>query len=393
MTAVSPAEFRLRTPQETYDLVLPHLGALGITRVASQTGLDRVGLPVWCAYAPNAKAIVIAQGKGVDDTTARISAVMEAVERAIATNPACPRRLTSAAQLVSEGRRVHQLNSLIARHQLPVTETEEIFWVEGLDLLRSEAIWLPFDAIDFDRTRLNPRFWQSSDGLASGNTADEAVLHGLLERIERDALALWSVSSARSRFLRRINPSQFTPCLLAVFERIEKAGLQIALFDLTTDLQIPAVAALLAPQQLDKGVRYVEVTLGAGAGLTAEAATLRAMLEAVQSRMTFIAGARDDLVPSLFQRLADPGHLTAFRSLPVVEISQMPAYCAGSTADALSLILNHLQSKGISDLFAVDLGPAHLPVRIARLFAPQLENPDGARRIRFGPRALSQSLR
>jgi YcaO-like protein with predicted kinase domain len=393
VTSASPSEFRLRTAQETYDCVHPLLEALGITRVASQTGLDHVGLPVWCAYVPNAKAIVIAQGKGVDDETARISAVMEAVERVIATNPECPRRLASAAQLSSEGQRVHRLNPLIARHQLPVTDTEEIFWVEGLDLLRSAAIWLPFEAVDFDRTRLNPRFWQSSDGLASGNTADEAVLHGLLERIERDALALWTVSSTRSRFSRRINPSQFTSCLLAVFDRIEKAGLQIALFDVTTDLQIPAVAALLAPRELDRRVRYVEVTLGAGAGLTPEAAILRAMLEAVQSRMTFIAGARDDLVPSLFQRLADPGHFAAFRSVPAVEISQMPSYCAGSTAEALSLILKHLQSKGISDLFAVDLGPAHLPVRVVRVFAPQLENPDGARRIRFGPRALSQSLR
>jgi ribosomal protein S12 methylthiotransferase accessory factor YcaO len=59
------------------------------------------------------------------------------------------------------------------------------------------------------------------------------------------------------------------------------------------------VAALLAPQELDGGLRHVELTLGAGAALRPEGAIIRAILEAVRSRMTIIAGARDDLLPSL----------------------------------------------------------------------------------------------
>lgn len=384
--------FRLCAPDETYKLVQPHLAALGITRVACQTGLDRIGIPVWCAYVPNAKAIVIAQGKGLDDAAARISAVMEAVERVVATEPACKTQQTSAKALALAGHRLDCLDCLIARHKQPLSPDEKITWAEGFHLLDADRVWLPFDALDFDRTCLSPRFWQSSDGLASGNTPEEAVLHGLLERIERDALALWTVTGSRSRFGRRINPDHASPALQAVLTLIERAALQIALFDLTTDLQIPVVAALLAPKDSGAGLRHVDITLGAGAALTASGAVLRAVLEAVQSRMTFIAGARDDLVPSVFQRPADLSHLAAFSAPFDVEISQMPSYSATSTTQALALVVRQLADRGISELFAVDLGPKHLPVSVVRVFAPELENPDGARRVRFGPRALSQSF-
>ena len=82
-------DFRSCSAGETFQRVSPVLSRLGITRVAKQTSLDRIGVPVWCACTPNAKAIVIAQGKGIDDDAARTSAVMEAVERAVAASPAC----------------------------------------------------------------------------------------------------------------------------------------------------------------------------------------------------------------------------------------------------------------------------------------------------------------
>jgi ribosomal protein S12 methylthiotransferase accessory factor len=88
---------------------------------------------------------------------------------------------------------------------MPLFADERVAWVEAVDLIAGGRIWLPFDAVEFNRTRIHPRYWQSSDGLASGNNATEAILHGLLERIERDALALWTVTSGRRRFARRID--------------------------------------------------------------------------------------------------------------------------------------------------------------------------------------------
>ena len=59
----------------------------GITRVGDLTGLDTIGIPVWFASRPNSRGLSVSQGKGLDETQARLSAIMEAVEGAVAENP------------------------------------------------------------------------------------------------------------------------------------------------------------------------------------------------------------------------------------------------------------------------------------------------------------------
>lgn len=365
--------------------------------MASQTGLDNVGLPVWCAYAPNAKAIVIAQGKGLTDAEARTSAVMEAVERAVATEPACEKVLTCKSDLRRGQARLDSVDSLLSSGQQPLGDDEETAWVEAADLIHGESVWLPFDAIWFDRTVSRPRYWRSSDGLASGNTRDEARLHGLLERVERDALTLWSVAPGRTRFARRLRLDGVRKHdgVREMLDRIERAGLELALFDITTDLGIACVAALLKPKQAPHPhpLRHVDLTLGAGASLDPGVAAARAISEAVQSRMTFIGGARDDLVPEIFARPADQAHLQAFEVASSADCEDLPGHEAKSSADGLSLLIEQLRRCNIRKLYAVDLQPAWLPVNVVKVIAPELENPEGDRRQNLGSRAISRSLR
>lgn len=364
--------------------------------MASQTGLDNVGLPVWCAYAPNAKAIVIAQGKGLTDAEARTSAVMEAVERAVATEPACEKVVTCKRALRHGKAHFDSIDSLLSSAQPPLGEDEEAAWVEAVDLILGEPVWLPFDAIWFDRTVPRPRYWRSSDGLASGNERDEARLHGLLERVERDALTLWSVAPDRSRFARRVRLDCVTlrGGIKDMLDRIERAGLELALFDITTDLGIASVAALLKPRrrQLSRSLRYVDVTLGAGTSLDPAVAAARAISEAVQSRMTFIGGARDDLVPDVFARPADESLSLAFDAAPIVGLEDLPLHHAKSAQEGLSVLIEQLTRSNIRKLYAVDLQPEWLPVNVVRVIAPELENPEGDRRQSLGSRAISRSL-
>jgi len=127
--------YRACSAGETFSRVSPFLSRLGITRLARQTGLDDIGIAVWCAYAPNAKAIVIAQGKGIDDEAAKTSAAMEAIERAVATNPACFSRVTSRLMLEKEGQTVDTLDCLLLPHSKPPAPDEESSWVRGTHLL------------------------------------------------------------------------------------------------------------------------------------------------------------------------------------------------------------------------------------------------------------------
>ncbi len=69
------------------------LRRFGITRVGDVTGLDIVGIPVWFAVRPNSRGLSVSQGKGLVPAQARLSAVMEAIEGAVAEDT---RRHTAA---------------------------------------------------------------------------------------------------------------------------------------------------------------------------------------------------------------------------------------------------------------------------------------------------------
>jgi ribosomal protein S12 methylthiotransferase accessory factor len=387
--------YRICSAGETFDRVSPFLLRLGITRLSRQTDLDRIGIPVWCAFAPNARAIVIAQGKGLEDDGARTSAAMEAVERSVATQPSCFLIRDSLDGLTARGERADKLDSLVAAGQKPLAPDEVLQWVRAHHLLDNQPIWLPFDAVHLDRTESDPRFWRSSDGLASGNTREEAVLHAVLERVERDALTLWQILPLHQRYARRIDHETLVDDnLRAMLAKVAAADLQLALFDITADLGIPCVAAVLGPAagSANAVTRHVEVTLGCGCSLSPALAAGRAVTEAVQSRMTFIAGARDDLLPQMFEKVVAPETLAAFEAPRQVGLSALPFLHAATAAEAVDVITSQLKSKGIGKLYAVDLAPDWLPAAVVKVIAPQLENPDGDRRLRLGARALSQAL-
>lgn len=387
--------YRACSPGETLTRVSPFLSRLGITRLARQTGLDNIGIAVWCAFAPNAKAIVIAQGKGIDDKAAQTSAAMEAIERAVATNPACKRIITSREKLEAAQDRVDTLDILLSPHAPPVATAEEIEWTRARHLLTGESLWLPFATVHLDRTIETPRYWQSSDGLASENTRNEAILHATLERVERDALTMWQMTPASRRYQSAINmEAALEPAFQDVLLKIAQADLDIALFDITTDLAIPCVVALLGPRKRtpSRAVRHVDLTYGAGAATSPAVAAMRAITEAVQSRMTFIAGARDDLLPAIFSRQADATMLDALGAPPQKRLEDLPFLDTASTEQSLDIVLQQLEKSGIDQLYAVDLNPEWLPAAVVKVFAPQLENPDGERHRRFGPRALSKAL-
>ena len=66
---------RTDTPDNTLERLRDMLPAMGITRVANVTGLDKIGIPVVMACRPNSRSLSVFQGKGVDLNAARVSGV------------------------------------------------------------------------------------------------------------------------------------------------------------------------------------------------------------------------------------------------------------------------------------------------------------------------------
>jgi len=134
----------------------------------------------------------------------------------------------------------------------------------------------------------NRLFRSNTNGLASGNTIEEAVLHGLLEVIERDAL---SIAEYTRNPGREIVLSETDGLNFELKRKMEETGIKVKLWLLDSDIDIPTVVAALDDTVLKDPALLV---MGAGAHLSPEIAVTRALTEAAQSRVVQIHGARED---------------------------------------------------------------------------------------------------
>lgn len=383
---------RLRSPSDHVARMSRRIAGFGITRVADTTGLDCIGWPVWAAIRPNARTLSVSQGKGATDEAARASAIMEAVEMACAE---CVQAemVAGADEMVSAGCRVDRLPGLVRRNYAVPGGKDRIGWLRGHDLIHDRAVWIPADAVKIDPDQAHRPYWQSSDGLGSGSLLLEAVLHGLCERIERDAAELWNLRSDREIADACVDPSSIGSDEVAHQSRaIARSGLRLRLFDITSDLGVPTYFAAVSPPPNGREVDWVyfDLATGTASRLDRGAAAAAAIGEALQSRVTTISGARDDYHPDIYALPIAPDLLIYPRCEPSQRQAQTQPGDAG-IGMALPRLLSALRSGGVTSAIAVQLHSDE-DFTVAKLIVPGLEHPPGARAVEHGPR-LAAAMR
>lgn len=396
---LSSTNDRICSPAETVARMRGYFGRFGITRLADLTGLDEIGIPVWSAIRPNARTLAVSQGKGVDTASAQASALMEAIEMAVAETASFPTRRTSQRELAALGQCVETLPDLIARGFEPVSEDDEIEWTAGYDIASQQTVWVPRDAVRLDQTTSEgetSRFWCSTDGLASGNLLLEAALHAVLERIERDAMALWRLRRAGDIRGRCIAPAALEdPALSGLVSMVERAGLGVHLFDATTGVGVPVFFCAIAARGQRKATswKYLELVSGSGCHPVASRAALRALTEAVQSRLTVISGARDDIIPEDYQAPLSADVL-AYLAIepPPPGTSRAQSGEPPRREKLLAGVVAKLREAGLGRVVLVPLTERTDPFAVVKAIVPGLEHPAGARRSSWGRRALSVML-
>jgi len=391
---LNPYSDRVCSAEETVGRMRRRFREFGITRLAETTGLDCIGLPVWAAVRPNALTLSVCQGKGITDAAAQASAIMEAAEVATAERSDLPLRTASLDDLVREGHACHVLESLIRRGKANPARDERITWLEGFDLLTGIAVFVPSEAVTLDHTAIESRYWRSTDGLASGNLLVEAVLHGLCERVERDACSLWLLRSDAEVRRRCLDPLAFEDeALTALTAQIARAGMHLRLFDITTNVGVPVFFATVSPAPDTDMRKWKHFDLASGSGchpLPARAA-IRAVTEAVQSRLTLISGARDDFDPDLYAAKLKPDLLAYVHARPA---DQRPRQAEPlSRGQYIPFILDRLRAVGARHAIAVPLEAEAEGFAVAKVLVPDLENPPGSdRRQPFGRRGLAAMM-
>lgn len=382
--------------EETVARLRPLMAAMGITRVANLTGLDRVGVPVVAVYRPNARSIAVAQGKGLTLDAAKASGIMEATETFHAERIDRPLKLSSLEEMSTRNRLV-DMDRLSLPADSRFQPSLSMLWIEGQDLVGETSVWLPYELVHTNFTFPLPPgtgcFGVSTNGLASGNHWLEAVCHGICEVVERDATSVWRAMPAAKRAATRLDLATVDD--LACQDLLHKfavARLNAAAWETTTDVGIPAFYAVV----IDELRPDAHPGIGAGCHAAKAIALLRALTEAAQVRMTYISGARDDLLPAEYSAAAQAAKVREASLLlrtraPTREFRAVRSQQAETFEDELRWLLGMLVAAGIEQVIAVDLTRTEFGVAVVRIVIPGLEAPDGHHSYQPGPRAHAVS--
>jgi ribosomal protein S12 methylthiotransferase accessory factor len=145
-----------------------------------------------------------------------------------------------------------------------------------LDLLLEDDELKDNDSFNYARLEQ----YSSNSGTAIGMNAEEAIIHGLLEGIERTSLSKFLTNAFllnKRGSLRVIDPVTLPPNLQDVFERTEKElGSRVLTFEMPNQFGIPAYCCWMEQHQFRSGI------VGFGCSLSREHAILRSLYEVAQ---------------------------------------------------------------------------------------------------------------
>lgn len=384
---------------ETLARVVERARLVPITRVADLTPIDWLRLPVYGATTPLAKDLTTHFGKGLDASSAKLSAMAEAIERVSAEAVGAPIRHASFADLASGDTPVLDPHDCDLPDDTRYHDGQVISWVEGLELVTGKPVWVPVDLavtppVDGVLRHVD------TNGLAAGNTLLEAVVHGLCEVIERDALGQWLFQSLFADpdhlpgnypvLLPDSLPSACRPWL----DRVAAAGMTLITEVLPQDVGIPVFRSILVdPWFPGPQTTSVRTFFGLGAAPNAAIAAIRSITEAVQSRVGVVHGARDD-----FNSLAAPWRPSApSRDLadvgdrPKVPLQGIASFESDDLFDEYRFLVDRLARAGMDRVIAVDLTRADFGIPVVRVRVPGLTS-FAVNRRRAGWRCLRHLL-
>jgi ribosomal protein S12 methylthiotransferase accessory factor len=272
-------EVKRKAPEETLRDVQPLLDEAGVTRLADITGMDRIGIPVFSSIRPDSKCLAVDSGKGTTKEQAKCSAAMEAIER------------WAHDEYLTKWQEPH---GTIA-YKFPMVQGAVLSkdfnhhkWYQAFYYTSQEGVYVPYYHVyNYEKKLpLQEMCWQSgTNGLAIGNTREEAILHGVYEIIERDAVTIWM----SDRGNRIDEQTVIDPVSRDLLNMCFEAGVEACIYDVTSDISVSAFICIMVDAKADIGIYK-----GYRCNLDRDLALQGAICEAAQARAVFLSGARDD---------------------------------------------------------------------------------------------------
>ncbi|MDL1950135.1 TOMM precursor leader peptide-binding protein, partial [Acidobacteria bacterium ACD] len=338
-------------------------------------------------------------GKGRTEGQARRGAVCEAIERTsgIAWGDE-PRREATWAELAPEAVPLRQLLQFSERQYLdrerfnagndsdyhevppPPDEDARISWSAAWSLTHRRVRWLPTAYCFYGFVDPGSFFTRAdSNGCAAGPTLEEAVLSGLLELVERDAVALWWYNRLRRPEVdaESFGLERFVELRAFYADVLDR---ELHVLDLTSDLGIPTIAVV----SRCLGRRVEDVVLGFAAHLDPVVALAKALEEANQYLPAVQRRAPDGATA---YRLATPEtvrwwktatyenqpYLVPDPSLPVRRLADLPSLATPDFAADVEVLVEAARRRGL-EVLVVDQTRPDVGLPVARVVVPGLRH-------------------
>lgn len=340
----------------SYDYLFDHFG---ITRLSDLTGLDIIGIPVWASTRPIAHTITFSGGKNLDPILAKAGAIAEGIELSIFEKESTPQAETFYPAQVLENLPMrkgfdiaggHKFNSELVTH-----------YVSGSEIaLPSDLVWLTA------RKGLSA-FQRNSNGQAVGATMEDAILEGLYECVERDAMTIrHRIQDEFGVMPPRIDLRGAIGRVKRLIDICSKAGLKIYAFVTTFDIAVPSVKVFL----VDPSESFA-ATAGMGTSIWDSVAIERAIMEAIQGRLIYISGGRDDIYLSDFYKAKRDDQKLMCRELGTAPYQSIPQWYIRDmdAEEELEILLEMIGPW--KDRVLVKEIPGEFPA--AKVFVPGLE--------------------
>lgn len=370
---------RIIPPSKTIKNNESKIKTAGITRITEITHLDRIGIPVFSAIRPTAQdgGISIYGGKGIRPEHAKASAMMEGFERYSAEKQDTDETVIAGLNEI-EGKYIDPISlNLPKDFSKDLLDTMNLEWSISKDLISGENYYIPSNAIYHPyvpENNVQSLFKGNTNGLASGNILEEAILHGIFEVIERDA---WSIFELTHKNSKQIDLESIdSENINQVLNKYHENGINIKLMDLTADVGVPTIAASADDTVLkDAGL----LSLGIGTHLNPEIAVLRALTEVAQSRATQIQGAREDTVRADFARKAGYERMKRINKCYFedeeykISFRDIEDKSTNSITRDIEIVKDELMKNGLDKILYSDLTRPELGVSVVRIVIPTME--------------------
>jgi ribosomal protein S12 methylthiotransferase accessory factor len=248
------------------------------------SSVPRIGLkediePATPAYEDH-ELIYYNSGSGFSPADAELRALMESVER-YAINMVDESRFHWAPYNEVKKTAINPIDFILYNRELYVkhgfrcsqfSPDITIPWIDGYDTFSGKSILIPADFV-YPPIRRKPLVLETSNGAAAHADKVLAILNGLFEVIERDALLIMWLNKLSMPILNvKSLPLGFKESI----KSINNFGMEIKLVDLTNDTQVPTIMAACYNKSADK---YPSLVIGTGCHIDPEKALQKALFE------------------------------------------------------------------------------------------------------------------